>query len=51
MMCRDPLDRTVSGLGLARIRAEAEMSLDLIVAAETATIVASTAAPKQRAAA
>ena len=51
MMCRQPLDRTVSGLGLARIRAEAEMSLDLIVAAETATIVASTAAPQHQAAA
>jgi len=51
MMCRDPLDRTVSGLGLARIRAEGEMSLDLIIAAETATIVASAAAPKMRAAA
>jgi hypothetical protein len=51
MMCREPFDKTVSGLGLARIRAEAEMSLDLIVAAETATIVASAAAPKLQAAA
>jgi cytosine/adenosine deaminase-related metal-dependent hydrolase len=44
MMCRDPFDKNVSGLGLARIRAEADMSLDLHVAAETATIVARAAA-------
>jgi two-component sensor histidine kinase len=50
MMCRQPLDRTCSGLGLARIRAEAEMSLDLIVAAETATIVARTISPTLQAA-
>jgi hypothetical protein len=45
MMCRDPFDGNVSGLGLARIRAEAEMSLDVIIAAETATIVATTEVP------
>ena len=49
MMCRQPLDKTVSGLGLARIRAEAEMHLDLIVAADTATIVARAEAPMLRA--
>jgi len=46
MMCRDPFDHNISGLGLARIRAEGEMSLDLVVAAETATIVARAAAPQ-----
>ena len=51
MMCRQPLDRTVSGLGLARIRAEAEMNLDLVIAADTATIVVKTEAPMLRAAA
>jgi hypothetical protein len=45
MMCRDPFDQNTSGLGLARIRAEGEMNLDLVVAAETATIVARAAAP------
>jgi hypothetical protein len=46
MMCRDPFDRNISGLGLARIRAEADMHLDLHVAAGTATIVARAAAPQ-----
>jgi hypothetical protein len=46
MMCRNPYDESVSGLGLARIRAEADMSLDLLFAAETATIVARSAAPQ-----
>jgi len=46
MMCRNPFDDSVSGLGLARIRVEADMLLDLQVVAETTTIVARATAPQ-----
>jgi len=42
MMARDPFDTTVSGLGLARIRAEAAMFLDLMVENEMVTLTART---------
>jgi hypothetical protein len=48
MMCRGPFDKSASGLGLARICAEGESRLALVVTAETATIVATVSTPPQK---
>jgi len=42
MMRRNAHERDISGLGLARIRAEGEMTLNLRIEGDTATIVACT---------
>ena len=45
MMRRNARERDISGLGLARIRAEGEMTLNLKIEGDTATIVARTELP------